>query len=77
MTDLTFNRRITVPPHRDDTSEIVLANMKTRIVNAAQRIIDLNCDSNGNIKNQNIDKSELEGLKSLKKRVNDGEIHKG
>ena len=74
VTDLPFNRRITVPPPRDDTSEIVFANMKTRIINAAQRYIDLNCDSKGNIRNQNVDKSELEGLKSLKKRVNDGEI---
>ena len=74
VTDLPFNRRITVPPPRDDTSEIVFANMKTRIVNAAQRYIDLNCDSKDNIKNQNVDKYELEGLRSLKKRVNDGEI---
>ena len=58
VTDLLFNRRITVPPPIDDTSKIVFANMKTRIINAAQRYIDLNCESKGNIKNQNIDKSE-------------------
>ena len=74
VTDLLFNRRITVPPPRDDTSEIVFANMKTRIVNAAQRYIDLNCDSKGNIKNQNVDKSELEGLEEIKLKGNQTDI---
>ena len=74
VTDLLFNRRITVPPPRDDTSEIVFANMKTRIVNAAQRYIDLNCDSKGNIKNQNVDKSELEGLEEIMLKGNQTDI---
>ena len=74
VTDLLFNRRITVPPPRDDTSEIVFANMKTRIVNAAQRYIDLNCDSKGNIKNQNVDKSELEGLEEIIMKGNQTDI---
>ena len=74
VTDLLFNRRITVPPPRDDTSEIVFANMKTRIVNAAQRYIDLNFDSKGNIKNQNVDKSELEGLEEIMLKGNQTDI---
>ena len=74
VTDLLFNRRIIVPPPRDDTSEIVFANMKTRIVNAAQRYIDLNCDSKGNIKNQNVDKSELEGLEEIMLKGNQTDI---
>ena len=74
VTDLPFNRRITVPPPRDDTSEIVFANMKTRIVNAAQRYIDLNFDSKGNIKNQNVDKSELEGLEEIMLKGNQTDI---
>ena len=41
---------------------------------SAQQYIDKNCDSNGNIKKQNVGDDFVEGIKSLKRRVSNKEL---
>ena len=64
-------RRITVPEPRGETEEIVFANIKSRFSAATAQYMRDNCDEKGNIVNQNLSKSQLDGLRSLKKRVSE------
>ena len=74
VTDLPTCRRIEVPEAREDDTEVVFANMKTRLSKVTESYIKEKCDNKGNIKEQNVGKQELDGLKSLKKRVGNGEL---
>ena len=74
VTDFPTNRYITVPEAGENVREIVFASMKSDIVRATEDYRKKNCDPKGNILNQKLDKDNLAGLDSLKKRVKDGEI---
>ena len=76
VTDLPTNRRINVPEPEDDGVEVVFANMKNRISQAARKYIDQNCEENGMIKTKNSNTTEevRRGTESLKERSKRGEI---
>ena len=67
-------QRIMIPEARDDNIEVVFANMRTRIDNATDDYIRKNCDIKGNIKDSNIDKEEAAAIRSVKKKVSNGEV---
>ena len=52
----------------------MLANIKTKVLVATEEYINTHCDNKGNILNSNVDKAQLSALKSLKTKVNNGEI---
>ena len=69
------NRRITVPEAGSmNSKEIVYANLKSRIDVVTQDFIQQRCDEKGNIKEQNVDKDILMGMKSLRRRVEEKEL---
>ena len=72
--DIPTCRRITVLEPRGETEEIVFANIKSRFSTATDQYMRDNCDNKGNIINQNLSKSQLDGLRSLKKRVSEEDI---
>ena len=74
VTDMKTNRRITIPDTMDENMEIVLANMKSRVVAVGKDYIRKNCDSKGHIKATNLKPEEEVGIKKLLKRIDDEEI---
>ena len=74
VTDMPSCRRINVPEAKEDQAEVVIANMKTRLANVTKQYIKDKCDNKGNIKQQNVSKEVMEGIKSLKKRVKENEL---
>ena len=57
VTDLPTCRRIEVPEAREDDTEVVFANMKTRLSKVTESYIKEKCDNKGNIKEQNVGKT--------------------
>ena len=68
------NRDINVGHAVDAHTETVLASLSSSVFEVAKEYISKHCDKYGNIIETNLNKKQIEGLKSLKERVKQGEI---
>ena len=75
VTDLSSFRIIETPEELPDKKiEIAITSVKAKLSKVNEDYLKEYCDKNGNIKDTNMTKEEIKGLKSLKDRVKKGEI---
>ena len=53
---------------------LILANMMTRVLDATDRYVEANCDTKGNIIQQNVDRDIQAGIRSIQERSKAGEL---
>ena len=74
VTDMNTCRRVHMPQPANQEKEIILGNMKQRILEYTQSYIEESCNDRGFPSTKNLSSSEEGGMKSLTKRCRDGEI---
>ena len=72
-TDLTDNKEVTLPKPMDNHTECSLEVIKNKVMKAFRDYKTKNCDRKGN-QRTNLTSSEEQGLKSLQKRIQKGDI---
>jgi hypothetical protein len=73
VTDYKANSRVILPRAQSDVKEGKLQVLRMELMEEGKKWIKTNCDCNGN-QQSNLDKEELIGLKSLKKKIKEGLI---
>ena len=73
VTDMPTCRRTIPPQSLPPLKTAILTNLKTRLCEVTRTFINNNCDTKGNLKVNNVTRDEAEGMKSIKKKVNDEE----
>ena len=74
VTDLAQNSKVYLPPPLNPTTEAGLAVKKQELMSTFKEFMGKSCDDRGNQKATSLNKSQREGLASLKKRSKEGEL---
>ena len=73
VTDFSQNSKVYLPPPLDAISESVIAMRSSNLIHIFKRFTEANCDAKGR-QELNLDPSEVKALKSLMRKVKEGEI---
>ena len=68
-TEFKNNKRVILPKPGDENEEVTRRNMKSEFRKVVEKYINENCDTFGNILDNNISKTQMKNLKKLKSRI--------
>ena len=73
-TEIPTVQRLYLPNPGTIEEEVVMENIKMKMINTAREYKKKYCDEKGYIKNHNLSKEETEGLEEVKEKIKNGEI---
>ena len=73
-TEIPTVQRLYTPNPGTVEEEVIMENIKMKMINTAREYMKEYCDEKGNIKNNNLSKEEAEGLKEIKDKIKNGDI---